>query len=130
MASLSFEGETHGEIVMKVKRWLASLDADAAEAHLTPHEAIDQMAELTKDALRVVASSAPGPIADNDIVKGLTAMGYRATDVSKQAVQSGLDSVDQLTGGSVLKRVTDARKSIRYEMNSAVAKQILKALRG
>ena len=33
MASLSFEGETHGEIVQKVRRWLASQDGgeDAAE---------------------------------------------------------------------------------------------------
>ena len=26
IATLTFEGETHGEIVVKVRRWLASLD--------------------------------------------------------------------------------------------------------
>lgn len=130
MATLSFEGETHGEIVMKVRRWLASLDGAAAGAPLSASEALDQAAELTKDALRVIASSAPGPIAQSEVMKGLTAMGYRATDASKQAVQSGLDSVEQLTGGSVLKRVEGARKSVRYEMSAAVAKQVLKALRG
>ena len=48
MASLTFEGETHGEIVVKVRRWLASLDGE--ESELTVHEAIQQGAELTKDA--------------------------------------------------------------------------------
>ena len=128
MATLSFEGETHGEIVMKVKRWLVSLDG--GPEHLTASETIDQVSELTKDALRVIASSAPGPIAHSEIMKGLTSMGYKATDLSKQAVQAGLDTVEEVTGGSVLKRVSDARKTIRYEMNTAVANQILKALRG
>jgi hypothetical protein len=128
MATLSFEGETHGEIVMKVKRWLVSLEG--GPEHLTASEAIDQVSELTKDALRVIASSAPGPIAHSEIMKGLTSMGYKATDLSKEAVQAGLDTVEEVTGGSVLKRVSDARKTIRYEMNTAVANQILKALRG
>jgi hypothetical protein len=128
MATLSFEGETHGEIVMKVKRWLVSLEG--GPEHLTASETIDQVSELTKDALRVIASSAPGPIAHSEIMKGLTSMGYKATDLSKQAVQAGLDTVEEVTGGSVLKRVSDARKTIRYEMNTAVANQILKALRG
>jgi hypothetical protein len=128
MATLSFEGETHGEIVMKVKRWLVSLEG--GPEHLTASETIDQVSELTKDALRVIASSAPGPIAHSEIMKGLTSMGYKATDLSKEAVQAGLDTVEEVTGGSVLKRVSDARKTIRYEMNTAVANQILKALRG
>lgn len=130
MATLSFEGETHGEIVLKVKRWLASLDAAHAEMHLTPVEAVEQAAELTKDALRVIASSAPGPIADSEIVKGLTSMGYKAADASKEAVISGLDSIEQLTGGSVVKKVRATPRKALYEMNGAIAKQILRALRG
>ena len=39
MPTLSFEGETHGEIVVKVKRWLASIE-DQPESHLTAVEAI------------------------------------------------------------------------------------------
>src|SRR4029077_19249314 len=35
MPSLSFEGETHGEIVVKVRRWLASTEG-AQEGSLTP----------------------------------------------------------------------------------------------
>ncbi|NLA37215.1 MAG: hypothetical protein GX868_16230, partial [Actinobacteria bacterium] len=57
MASLSFEGETHGEIVLKVRRWLASLD-ESPEGSLTAVEAIEQGAELTKDALRIIAAAA------------------------------------------------------------------------
>jgi hypothetical protein len=41
MASLSFEGETHDEIVRKVRRWLASLDGDEAAA-LTPVGAVER----------------------------------------------------------------------------------------
>ena len=49
MPTLSFDGETHGEIVLKVKRWLASIDG-SEEGNLSTVEAITQGAELTKDA--------------------------------------------------------------------------------
>lgn len=130
MASLSFEGETHDEIVLKVKRWLQSVEGGGADTHLTPVEAVERGAELTKDALRVIAAAAPGPIAQHEIVKGLTAMGYMATDQTKDAVVAGLDALQELTGGSVLKRAESTRRSISYEMNAAVAKQVLKALTG
>jgi len=128
MAQLTFEGETHGEIVQKVRRWLASLEG-AEEGELSVVEAINQGAELTKDALRIIASAAPGPVAHSEIVKALTGMGYKATDATKQALIDGLDSVEELTGGSVVKAARDARKSAVYQMNSTVAKQLLKALR-
>ena len=69
MATLSFEGETHGELVTKVRRWLASIDGEAS-GHLTPVQAIEQGAELTKEALRIIATSAPGPIAESEVVQG------------------------------------------------------------
>lgn len=128
MASLSFDGETHGELVVKVRRWLASLDGDVA-GHVTPHEAIEQGAELTKEALRIIASAAPEPVAQSEIVKALTAAGYKATDATKAALVDGLDSVEEVTGGSVVKLARDASKTVVYQMNSAVARQILKSLR-
>ena len=128
MATLSFEGETHGEIVQKVRRWLASLEG-AEEGDITVVDAITQGAELTKDALRIIASAAPAPVAHSEVVKALTTMGYKATDATKQALIDGLDSVEELTGGSVVKAARDARKSAVYQMNSAVARQILKAIR-
>ena len=129
MATLSFEGETHGELVVKVRRWLATQEGEE-EGQLSPHEAIEQGAELTKDALRVIASTAPAPIAQNEIVKALTGMGYKATDATKKALIDGLDSVEELTGGSVVKMARDTSRSAVYQMNSTIARQILRTLKG
>ncbi len=128
MATLSFEGETHGELVVKVRRWLASLEGEEDGA-LTPHEVVEQGAELTKEALRIIASAAPEPVAQSEIVKALTSAGYKATDASKQAIIDGLDSVEEVTGGGVVKLARDASKTAMYQMNTAVARQILKSLR-
>jgi hypothetical protein len=130
MASLSFEGETHDEIVLKVRRWLQSTEGGSEDLHLTPVQAVERGAELTKDALRVIAAAAPEPIAENDVVKSLTSMGYRATDATKESMVAGLDALDQLSGGSVVQRAQNAARDIAYQMNVAVAKQVLKALRG
>jgi hypothetical protein len=128
MATLSFEGESHGEIVQKVRRWLASIEGED-EGDLTVAEAITQGAELTKDALRIIASAAPGPVAQSEVVKALTGLGYKATDATKAALIDGLDSVEELTGGSVVKAARDARKSAVYQMNSTIARQLLKSLK-
>jgi hypothetical protein len=128
VASLTFEGETHGEIVLKVRRWLASIDGEEP-GDISIHDAIQQGAELTKDALRIIASSAPGPVAQSDVVKGLTSMGYKATDATKQALIDGLDTVEEITGGSVVKAARDASRSAVYQMNASVARQLLKALK-
>jgi hypothetical protein len=128
MATLSFEGESHGEIVQKVRRWLASLEGEE-EGELSVAEAITQGAELTKDALRIIASAAPGPVAQSEVVKALTGLGYKATDATKAALIDGLDSVEELTGGSVVKAARDARKSAVYQMNSTIARQLLKSLK-
>jgi hypothetical protein len=128
MPTLSFEGETHGEILVKVRRWLASLD-EHGETNLSAVEAIEQGAELTKDALRIIASAAPAPIAQSELLKGLTNMGYKATDATKGALVSGLDSIEEATGGSVVRQVSKAGRRAAYEMNSTIARQVLKSLR-
>lgn len=128
MATLSFEGETHGELVVKVRRWLASVEGED-EGHLDTTDAIEQGAELTKEALRIIAAAAPEPIAQHEVVKALTGMGYKATDATRDALIDGLDSLEEVTGGSVVKRVRDAAEQAVYEMNSQVARQILKSLR-
>lgn len=129
MPTLSFEGETHGEIVQKVRRWLASIDGEPT-GHLSAVEAVEQGAELTKDALRIIASAAPAPVAQSDVMKALTGMGYKATDATKEAIVDALSAIDEATGGSVVKLARDARRSAVYEMNAIIAKQILKALKG
>ena len=128
MPSVTFEGETHGEIVQKVRRWLASIEG-AEEGDITAVEAISRGAELTKDALRIVASAAPSPIAQSEVVKALTDIGYAATDTTKQVLIDGLDSVERLTGGAIVKAARDVRKSAVYQMNAVVARQILDQLK-
>ena len=127
MPTLSFEGETHSEIVRKVRRWLASLDEH--EDALTAVEAVERASELTKDALTVVAQAAPAPIRSSEVMKALTRMGYEATDSTKRAVVAGLDTLSEAEGG-VVNRIEGARKAAVYEMNAVVAKQILRMLRG
>jgi hypothetical protein len=129
MASLTFEGETHGEIVQKVKRWLQSVEKGEEVTKLTPAEAIERGAELTKDALQVIAAAAPDRVASSEVVKALTGMGYKATDQTKDAVINALDSIEEMTGGSIVKKAEDASRSIVYEMNATIARQILKALK-
>jgi hypothetical protein len=129
MPKVTFEGETHGEIVQQVKRWLTSQEADT-DGLLTASQAVSQASGLTKDALRLVASSAPKPIAQHDLVKGLTDMGYKATDATRDTILQGLDSVDTLTGGGVVRKVTQRGASAVYEMNAAVAKGVLRGLTG
>jgi hypothetical protein len=128
MPTLTFEGETHGEIVIKVTRWLASLE-ESAPGNLSAVEAVNQGAELTKDALRIIAAAAPAPVAQSDVVKGLTNMGYKVTDATKDAVVMGLDTIEEATGGSVVRQVTKTGRKVVWEMNSTVARQVLKGLR-
>jgi hypothetical protein len=126
VAELSFEGETHDEIVRKVRRWLASVDGQ--EEHIDLPEAVERASELTKDALTVIAQAAPGPVARSEVVKALTRMGYEATDNTRRAVIAGLDALSDATEGDVVKRIERARNSVLYEMNAAVAKQVLRLL--
>ena len=127
MASLSFEGETHDEIVQKVKRWLASVEGRSDDL-LTTADAVAQGAELTKDALRVIASAAPGPVAQSDVVKALTTMGYQATDATRDAVLAGLDALETATDGGLVKKVSGAGSKAMYEMNAAVARQLFRTV--
>lgn len=129
MPTLSFEGETHGEIVVKVRRWLSSATGDSPERISMP-EAIEQGAELTKEALRIIAQSAPAPVAQSDVVKGLASMGYKVTDATKEAFLSGLDGIEEVTGGSVVQQVSEAGRKAAWQMNTTIARQVLRSLRG
>jgi hypothetical protein len=124
--TLTFEGETHDEIVRKVRRWLDS--ADGRNGHLDLPEAVERASELTKDALTVIAQSAPAPIARSEVVKAMTRMGYEATESTKKAVIAGIDALSDATEGDVVKRIEKARNSVVYEMNAAVARQVLRLL--
>ena len=129
MPKLIFEGATQQELVTQVRQWLASLEADS-EGAISVSQAIEQGAGLTKDAMRIIASAAPKPIAQNDVVKQLTGMGYKVTDATSKALIDGLDAVDEVTGGGVVRSVSEKGRTAAFQMNAAVAKQILKALAG
>jgi hypothetical protein len=64
------------------------------------------------------------------MVRGLTAMGYQMTDAASSTVIDALDAMSEVTGDRVLKRVRDMGTSAVFEMNKAVAQQILKGMRG
>jgi hypothetical protein len=129
MPKVIFEGDTQAEIVSQVKRWLQSTEAEL-DGSISVSQAIEQGAEVTKDALRIIAAAAPKPVAENEVVKALTDMGYKATDATKARLVQGLDQVEDLTGGSVLKTVSEKAGNAVYEMNVVIAKQILKNLHG
>jgi hypothetical protein len=129
MPKVVFEGDTHQEIVAQVRKWLASTQP-LPDGNLSVTQAIEQGADLTKDALRVIASAAPKPVAESDVVKALTGMGYKATDATKERLVQGLDQLERMTGGSVLHTVSQRGRNAAYEMNVSIAKQILKQLHG
>ncbi len=129
MPTLIFEADTHGELVAQVRRWLVSTEVDD-DGSITVSQAVEQGAQLTKDALRIIAATAPKPIAQNELVKSLTDIGYKATDATKEALVEGLGNVEQVTGGSVLRTVGDRSRSAVYQMNATIAKQILKGITG
>ena len=127
MASLSFEGETHTEILQKVRRWLGSVEG-AGEGHLSATEAVNHGAELTKEALRVIAQAAPAPVAQSELFQALTSLGYKATDATREALVDGLDTLEQATGGSLVEKVSEAGRAALYQMREQVAKQVLRSM--
>ena len=127
--TMTFEGDNHADLVRQVREWLTAVEAEH-DGQLTPAEAIEQGAGLTKDALRIIASAAPGRIAQNDVFQRLTDMGYKATDATKSALIAGIGAIEDATGGGVVKEVRATGRDAIYEMNVAVAKQILKQLQG
>ncbi len=127
MATLSFEGETHDQIVQRVRRWLASVDGEMAGPSSVA-DVVNSSAELTKDALRVVAQSAPRGVAESDLMKALTTMGYGVTDQTRKATLDALDAMETATGGSIVRKAASSGTKAVFEMNSAIAKQILKTV--
>jgi hypothetical protein len=125
--TVTFEGESHADVVDQVKNWLATVEEPD---RLSAAEAIEQGAGLYKDALRIIASAAPRPVAENEIVKSLTDMGYRATDVTKDRLIDGLARVEELSGGTLVKDVRDTGQKAVFQMNATLAKQILRQLTG
>lgn len=126
MPEIRFTADTHPELLRQVRVWLESAEQERSAA-----DVVDVSADLTKDALRLVASSAPTAIAESELVKGLTELGYRATDLTRDRVIASLDTLAAVTDGRLVKRVGEGGSKAAYEMNTGVARQLLKSvLRG
>ncbi len=125
MPEIKFTASTHPELVRQVTVWLESTADERSAA-----DVVEESADLTKDALRIIAASAPAAIADNELVRGLTDLGYRATDLTRDRVLAGLDGLAAVTDGRLVKRVGETGAKAAYEMNSNVAKQLLKSILG
>jgi len=123
MPELRFSATTHDDLVRQVRVWLESTEAERSAA-----DVVEASADLTKDALRLIAAAAPAPLADSELVNGLTELGHRATDATKDAVVAGLDGLAAVTDGRLLKRVSGEGAKAAYEMNAGVAKQLLKSI--
>ncbi|MDH3707793.1 MAG: hypothetical protein OES57_17130 [Acidimicrobiia bacterium] len=126
MPELRFEGATHDELVSQVRAWLASTQDDGPSVA----GVVDQSAALTKDSLRLLAEAAPEPLAGSEVVAGLTDMGYKMTDATRDRVIDGLNLLAKATDGTVVgkatKGATDAGAKALFSMNTAIAKQFLK----
>jgi hypothetical protein len=116
---LRFSARTHAELVRQVREWLAS-----AESERTLADVVTDSADLTKDALRLIAAAAPAPLAESELVRRLTDLGYRATDSTRDSLVAGLDAVGAVSNGSLVK---SARRA--YSLNAKAAREVLKLLR-
>lgn len=105
--------------------WLESTTAERSVA-----DVVEASAELTKDALRLIAGAAPAPIAQSDLVAELTKLGHQATDAARDATLAGLDGLAAVTDGRLVKKVGEEGAKAAYEMNQATARQILQSLFG
>ena len=125
MPEIRFSADTHPELVRQVRVWLESTESERGVA-----DVVEASADLTKDALRIIASAAPAPIAQSDLVAGLTKLGHQATDAARDATLAGLDGLASVTDGRLVKKVGEEGAKAAYEMNQATARQVLKSLFG
>ena len=123
MPELKFSARTHPELVRQVREWLAT-----SEGERSMSDVITESSELTKDALRIIAAAAPAPVAESELVKTLTKLGYRATDLTRATLVAGLDSVSVANNGLVMKTAKKAGKTMLFTMTPRAAKQVRKRL--
>jgi len=123
MPELKFSARTHPELVRQVREWLAT-----SEGERSMSDVITESSELTKDALRIIAAAAPAPVAESELVKTLTKLGYRATDLTRATLVAGLDSVNGANDGLMMKTAKKAGKTMLFTMTPRAAKQMRRLL--
>jgi hypothetical protein len=123
MPELRFSARTHPELVRQVREWLSTAAGDRTMA-----DVITESSELTKDALRIIAAAAPAPVAESELMKTLTTLGYRATDLTRATLVAGLDTVRGVDDGLVVQTAKKAGKAMLFMMTPRSAKQMRKLL--
>ena len=123
MPELKFSARTHPELVRQVREWLSTAEGERSMA-----DVITESSDLTKDALRIIAAAAPAPVAESELVKTLTKLGYRATDLTRATLVAGLDTVSGANDGLMMKNAKKAGKTMLFTMSPRAAKQMRKLL--
>ena len=112
-----------------MRRWLASVDGQPS-AHRSTAETVEAAAGITKDALQLIARAAPRPLAESDVVKGLTAMGYDLTDAAAARLVDSLDTLATATDEHLITPTKDKAAGTLFSMSEAVAKRLLRGVTG
>lgn len=123
MPELKFSARTHPELVRQVREWLATSAGERTMA-----DVVTESSELTKDALRIIAAAAPAPVAESELVKLLTKLGYHATDLTRATLVAGLDTVSGADDGLIMQTAKKAGKTMLFTMTPRAAKQMRKLL--
>lgn len=98
----------------QVREWLVTAEGDR-----TLSDVVTDSADLTKDALRIIADAAPRAVSEHDLVRALVSLGYRITDTTRDTLVAGLDAL-----GAVSDPRVTATAARAYKLNASVAKVV------
>ncbi len=82
-------------------------------------DVVTDSADLTKDALRILASAAPRAVSESELVRSLVGLGYRVTDTTRDTLVAGLDAL-----GAVSDPRVTATAARAFKLNASVAKVV------
>ncbi len=131
MATVTFEAETLGELIRKMKTWIGEAESGTGPGGITGavEKTTGATSELAKAAIGLVASAAPEPISSSEIFKRLTSLGFEISDTAQKTIVSTLDSLAQDGADEgLIEKVDRARDAAIYEMSQAVARGVLRVL--
>ena len=131
MATVTFEAETLGELIRKMRAWIGEAESGTGPGGIAGavERTTEATSELAKAAIELVANAAPEPISSSEIFKRLTSLGFEISDTTQKTIVSTLDSLAQDGGDEgIIERVDKARDAAIYEMSQAVARGVLRVL--
>ncbi len=131
MATVTFEAETLGELIRKMRTWIGEAETGTGPGGITGamEKTTAATSDLAKAAIELVANAAPEPISSSEIFKRLTSLGFELSDTAQRTIVSTLDSLAQGEGDEgIIERVDKARDAAIYEMSQAMARGVLRVL--